>query len=475
MKKLILKGFEQLKIEKKQALDCFDMPLAYATTVYSDDNYFSYFLLTLLYHCWNGNNDTIMRSKKQALNYLGLNLESKRVATKKEFLEKVYMSIDSGTPIFVILDYFNIFYEPTFYHRRHIAHGAVITGYEEDRGRLILQENAHMDFVGMYQLYLTDDMVYDMWKKSAVYFNDGDESAPGSLYIVSNFSKNSVSRSLIEIFEFFISEILKRKNTLLTMLESNEFSFLFDTTAQTTFRKHQYTSMEVLFDIIGLLISRNQLDEAFSEYLELREEYLRQRNIIVLSIIKSAITTSALHTEILHQYIDATIKLDDKLVKFSKKLIFQINNLKDKRHMVDFALNCKVTASSETAYAGLPAVAANAVNGNVGAELGGNVWRSNETDLFHWMQLDLEKIVKIQKIMLRFVRNYCLKYEIQASCDCTVWETIVSEENNTSEVAQYDVGGVMCRYIRLKIDIPVLYGSVAMLHEVEAWGWENDR
>lgn len=474
MGKLILKSFEQLGIERKQALDCFDMPIAYGTTAYADDNYFSYFLLTLMDHCWNDSQNLSMQSQKRALNYLGLDFVLNYANTKNEFLQKTYASIDNGNPVFITLDYFNIFYEPTFYHRQHIPHGTIITGYEEDRGRLVLQENAHMDFVGMYQLYLTDDMVYDMWKKSSIYFNQGDESAQGILYSIAKTDRDSAPKTLLDVFEFFISEISKRKNSLISILTNNQFSYLSNITNQTSFRKHQYISMEVLFDIIQLLISRSNSDDTVRECTELREEYLCLRNILVLNIIKNAITSSEFSSEIADKYINSTQDLDCKLINFSKKLISQINSSKNKKHIFDLALNCKVTASSETEYAGLPAIAANTVNGNIGSELAGNVWCSNATDSFHWLLFDLEAIAKIQKIVLRFERNYCLKYDIEASCDGVSWETVVMETDNSSEIVCYNVHDIVCRYLKLKIDIPVLYGSAAMLREFEAWGVKNN-
>jgi len=42
MRKINIQTFKQLGIQEKQALDCFDMPIAYATTVYSAE-YYCYF------------------------------------------------------------------------------------------------------------------------------------------------------------------------------------------------------------------------------------------------------------------------------------------------------------------------------------------------------------------------------------------------------------------------------------------------
>ena len=323
MEKLFLKSFERLGIEKKQGLDCFDMPIAYGTTVYADDYYFCYFLLILIEHCWSQKKTPKMQSKEKALNFLGLEFSCSTAATKKDFLNNVYESINNGNPIFIILDYFNIFYEPKFYQWQHNLHGAIISGYDKSHKRLILQENAHMDFIGMFQLYLTNDMVYQMWKKTAIYLNDNDGKASGELYSIIK-RDNCSPKSLLETFEFFITQISTCENALISTISENSFSFINNIKDQTSFRKHEYIAIEVLFDIILILIKRNALNEHVKEYEVLRKEYLEQRNVVVMRILKNAIISAKFTPNEIEKYKNATIELDRKLVKYSQKIISKI-------------------------------------------------------------------------------------------------------------------------------------------------------
>jgi len=228
--------------------------------------------------------------------------------------------------------------------------------------------------------------------------------------------------------------------------------------------------MELLFDIIEGLMSEQEVNFTNNiNYVALKKDYLDTKNKLVLKMIKCGYTGKRLSDCEKNSYISKLCENDKKLGCFIQKLVQSVRE-KENNKLVDCALNCKVIASSEAKYNESQTYAKNIANGNIYSLTGDNIWISNDTDEEHFVLLDMETNIRIEKIVLRFTRNYSLNYSIYASQDNEMWNIILNEQNNDKETAIYDGLNTECRFIKIKFEIPSIYGSTAELIEVEAWG-----
>ena len=121
MKDLTFKTFKKLGLLGKNILNCIDNPIAYAASYFSADNYDNYFLLNYYYDTWAENNNDFLTYRNKLLSYMGIKLDSESCNNKNKFIRSIQSHIDSNEPVFVFLDYFNMFYNKAYYKKSHIS------------------------------------------------------------------------------------------------------------------------------------------------------------------------------------------------------------------------------------------------------------------------------------------------------------------------------------------------------------------
>ncbi len=85
----------------------------------------------------------------------------------------------------------------------------------------------------------------------------------------------------------------------------------------------------------------------------------------------------------------------------------------------------------------------NAVDGNISTR-----WSSEFIEP-SWIYIDLEELVQINKVILRWEAAYAQKYKIEISADSITWTTVYSEQNSNGQIDQINFDLVTTRYVRM--------------------------
>ncbi|NLW24803.1 MAG: glycoside hydrolase, partial [Clostridia bacterium] len=102
-------------------------------------------------------------------------------------------------------------------------------------------------------------------------------------------------------------------------------------------------------------------------------------------------------------------------------------------------------------------------------------------DLPHWLDIDFEKEVIINKVVIKHAESgyespdwNTQSFKIQVSLDGETWEDVVKVENNTKGITEHSFSPVNARYLRFFIEKPTQVGdSAARIYEVEVYGLES--
>lgn len=102
-------------------------------------------------------------------------------------------------------------------------------------------------------------------------------------------------------------------------------------------------------------------------------------------------------------------------------------------------------------------------------------------DLPHWLDIDFEKEVIINKVVIKHAEaGYespdwnTQSFKIQVSLDGETWKDVVKVENNTKGITEHSFSPVNARYLRFYIERPTQVGdSAARIYEVEVYGLES--
>jgi len=466
MKKLQLNTFKQLGIDNKIAMDCFDTPLAYASSYYNPDYYFCYFLITHLYNNWELNKFPFEKAKNNILVKLGLKMSSDRADSKENFNALIRKKINNNNPVFIVFDYYNMFFEPDHYLKEHIPHGTIITAYEEDKKRFVLQDGAHMQFEGLYPLYLTEDIVYDIWEKSNTYFkqNVANPYYNRIFYITKNDKINP--KTLPETLEYFLLKGIQKENNLIHIIKENDISVFKGFFEQMNLRRDFYIAHEMMFNVLKKIIETEKIIISNDELNDFIIAYLTSRDAIISKIIKTSLKGKIFDQENILEWTEIIRNFDTKLFDIIQRIVDQVRE----NGIINYALNCKTWASSESNYDNIQFLSSKAVNGYIGENDFENIWASNNTDAMHWIIFDLKKKTQIKTLVLvNFKDNYLEDFMIQGSNDAEFWDDIIIESNNNNKRNFYRGLALNYRYFRLYIT-KTSSGDWACLQEFEAWG-----
>lgn len=96
-------------------------------------------------------------------------------------------------------------------------------------------------------------------------------------------------------------------------------------------------------------------------------------------------------------------------------------------------------------------------------------WVSNRESDNEWIEINLEDMYQIDKIVLNWEASYGAEYLIQTSNNGTDWENLVHEENGKAGIVEYEVEDTIAQYVRMQgIKVATKYGY--SLWEFEVYG-----
>ncbi|WP_294414150.1 hypothetical protein [uncultured Ruminococcus sp.] len=126
-----------------RTINCLHNPLAAATGYFDRSYYFYYCYLYCLKNYYISNTDIFARAVQENLDLMGLkiNVSDWREKTADEALEIIKSEIFNGRPVFICCKYNSLFYHTHYKNKNFTSeHGIVISGFNEDNGTFIINE-----------------------------------------------------------------------------------------------------------------------------------------------------------------------------------------------------------------------------------------------------------------------------------------------------------------------------------------------
>lgn len=456
MKDIAIMSFRDLKIENKNVLDCIKNPIAYAASSFDSTKYDKYFLFSYYYDVWGFAVMSFFERQNKILSHLKLEIIDEYCNTKDMFVEMVQAHIDQDEPVFIFLDYYNIFYNQAFYKKRHIPHGIIITGYNETNNTFALRERIIVQPDALYPFQLTEDMVYDMWEASCKSMQYDHKI----YYIKEN--KNCENLKMEEILHNVYQ--YTGQNNIIGYIQQYHKEF---SETDAFFLRRQYDATVYFFELIRKIVLSNELE---LEVVEFGKHYAEFIDLFVNKAIKNMMS-GAIHQDKMEKQAEILQDLDHQLFSLIGKISKEYQLLeKEYQLLKNAALSCKVMASSMV-VADIPYNCDKTVNGKYSDdEMMQNHWVSNDTDKIHWIKYDLGQKWPIQRIVLYHINcNVLVDYIIQGSNDNLHWEDLFQEVNNQKAINLYYFKGQSYQFIRVYITNPSTQGSAARLLEFQAW------
>ena len=316
MGKINFLTFNKMKIDNiGTAMDCIEMPMAYISSKYRTENFYYYVLASYIDRIWPDKikGKTFVENSNSILKELKIEMEAIRFNETEELLNKIKTSIDSGNPILLLFDYYEMFYEEMHYKRNHIPHGVVLSGYDDERQVFIIQESAHMQFIALYPLQLTYDMVFEILNKSKRLFEKRKyfESLAYSFKYCEN---NCCSLSFFDHLKKYACKIKNNENSLVNEIRNFDPECMSTPQGMSGFKRRFSTSHKLFFDFVERILKTDDV-EIIDRYNVLKNEYLSFYEIFTSKIIRKYLKGDKNGIENVLEYVGRINNLDVELYK----------------------------------------------------------------------------------------------------------------------------------------------------------------
>lgn len=287
MGKINFFSFNKMKIDNiGTSMDCIEMPMAYISSKYRTENFYYYVLASYIDRIWPAKckGKTFLENSNSILNELKIEMEAIQFNRMEELLNKIKKIIDSGNPILLLFDYYEMFYEETHYKRNHIPHGVVLSGYDEERQVFIIQESAHMRFTALYPLQLTYHMVFEILNNSKRLFEKRKyfESLAYSFKYCEN---NCCDLSFFDHLKKYVCKIKNNENSLVNEIRNFDLECMSTPQGMAGFKRRFSTSHKLFFDFVERILKPEDTEIA-DRYNVLKNEYLNFYEIFTSKIIR---------------------------------------------------------------------------------------------------------------------------------------------------------------------------------------------
>lgn len=462
MKNLDLPTFKNLEMKGKGTyMDCVEMPLAYGASKYNMDFFYAFYMASYYIKHWGNNDNSFIVRTNNILSIMGLYIREEPVTSKDAFVKTIVQSIEQENPVFLFFDYYNMFYDIDHYLHDHIEHGVLVTGYDEIRDTLILQESSHVHFEELRPLQLTVDMTWQIFASS------NNRRNGKILYIFNKSTYPQAGSPIINVLNYFYCNGGKNRdsfNEVIIDIDNLEHS----SAKQAAFRRNIYNSIALLFEFIGKIAVREHLTDFLQAFNCFQNTFLAFRNSIAVKALKNAIKGT-------HPYLANPVILIQKNKQLTQQLFQHIRDLTAllnlKYGSTNYALNAIVTASSESCFEGKNFSCTKLVSGTYDFTTLDNLWANAEDDFSPWLIFDLKQSVSIKTFVLYHYLDICVSdFYIKGSNDKENWEEIVAVFDNKESVTRSSGNGKNYRYYKIDITKPSAVDNAARLHQFEAWG-----
>ncbi len=463
-----------------KTISCIEAPIAIASGYFNHENYFYYCAYYSLYSIWK--DCGFFEESNFILDKLGLELSvAASIHTKEEFFCEISDALANNHPIWLLLDYYYMFYYNFNYQNRHGSHGIIVCGIDEEKSTITIMDCVHNSFDSPFQcLTLTQDILWDIWGKSNNYFTETYNKSKVNFLIMqknSNIITNSAYSFLKDIVE---SRYISKNDALINkvILNNNLDLYNFE-----LIKRDLVDSVKSIFNLIDSIFNKiDRNTDWYKNYNELKQRYILNRAQIFSKILKGIFKGRKLEEDEKGKYIDRVQAIDDELSNFFEKFyhselskeyysVFEaINHIE----FIDFAPTSIMTASSELKAYDNVFNAERVINGKFN-EFITDMWASNDEPSPHWIMADIGKEVSIYKITIihdfRSPELYLIDYIIQGSNDKVKWINLVEVfGNNKSNTTHYCIGQKY-RYYRIYITKPSKIDNTARMFGIECWGY----
>ena len=282
-------GFEN------KGMDCVSLPIAYAASYYTnlniDENYNPFYLYyaynTAIQNNWHSDMNVFLEAQNFRLSSMGLEIIEIPTRSQVDFIDSIIRFLNIYCPVFMFLNYYNLWYCENTYMKSKLGHGILVSGYDRKKQIFEIRENVHIDMAApLYSFQLKEEQLYDLWQKSNDTFGWNNQNI---YYIRKNNDIKTVD--LMCVFDDFISNRKRLQNNTLVqhiIKYSENIKFWSETDFQKKMIMTYIEGIEMLFHIMFRIVGSSCPTEDKNELIKLKNDIkMTREGIINLLITKS--------------------------------------------------------------------------------------------------------------------------------------------------------------------------------------------
>lgn len=447
----------QIGIYSVEVNNCIDYNIAGAVSFFEKDFFQLYCGFWGLFSNFHSCDYEKIRNK--ILNIFELELSTMTVSDSSALISLIKQKINDRNPVLVNVPNSVLFYSIMYKNPNvtKLNHSFIINGYDDEREVFFIRENSIntelLSILTPSQPFSEYFLTYDMMEK--IYYDTKEIlSDKKSLNFFFQFIYQKKLKNINEVYKTFVNyciECFSNINDLLykeieKLLITKTYSLIY---SNEQFRRTTIHSMRVLCEQIKALLP---IDEIY-EFTILHNDYIkfREKNVNVLA--KNSIKESIFNEDYFLQILNQLKKFNTEISLYCKK----ITNINKNTEVRLSYKNVIVTADSEF-IDGNKAFGCRNILSHIKVNNNLNFWMSKNDSREHWIKIDFNKRITVQKIIIEHKKNikYITKdFELMVSMDDIKWQTVINVEKNNEVFNEFNFKKpISFRYFMIKINEP---------------------
>lgn len=232
-------------------INCIDLPIAAAASVFKKTNYASYCALYSLFVNWV-NEDDWLNVRRGMLSVLNIKIYE---ISPRSLTITLRSELSAGRPVIMIVKYGALFYS-RYYKWGDFDHAIVVSGHNPINGTITIRDReivrdlidaGHIKGDALHRLAVTDDMVAHIWRLSNDVFERERSEHAGKLYSLEAKGPAPAARALLTLLA---TSVRPENSRFRSYILGNGHADAASTSINTmeTIRRRYHRSLITLFD-----------------------------------------------------------------------------------------------------------------------------------------------------------------------------------------------------------------------------------
>jgi hypothetical protein len=300
-------------------INCVDITLAGALSLYNYDNFFYYcFYIGVMSNWLDTSNKPYFDYRNVICKKMGLYIRPNIFIEYEKLLEFVRESINNNIPLVFLSNHSTCYYTPAYLSGDKTKRAFIISGYNKYKGILTLNDlfpffiypiKKIINADPLYCIIVTEDIFRDIWQKTNKYFAETGNFNLNTIYSIEKISQPQIN-NYGDLLDDFLSNYDFSHDQLFKLI-TNYGDFNEEHDAKTNLRLNLYGSLEAFFRSIEKMVV--SLDSEKHTFCELKSRYMSNRNTILSALLEQKTPREKVNKE---HYINDIRYDNDALMKY---------------------------------------------------------------------------------------------------------------------------------------------------------------